>query len=233
MLNKVALNNFRLIVTGAKSGVKNIAIDKALLDNYDIKDMPILRVYSWRKSCTVGVSHSQPLDKNTTKRFTGGGIIMHGNDISYSLFVPKAFFKQLDVKQSYEHICKFLFQFYSTLGLNVAYAKDIKNIKLSSNKFCQKGFEPYDILCDGKKLGGNAQKRTKDTVFQHGSIPIKKYHNIKKNIGYTLQDCGIFMTKKEGKKILIDTFSKTFNINLVNSKLTKSEKKVYKKILNG
>ncbi len=38
--------------------------------------------------------------------------------------------------------------------------------------FCFAGKETFDILIDGKKIGGNAQRRLKNVIFQHGSIPI-------------------------------------------------------------
>jgi lipoate-protein ligase A len=38
--------------------------------------------------------------------------------------------------------------------------------------FCFAGKEEYDLLIKGRKMGGNAQRRFKDVIFQHGSIPI-------------------------------------------------------------
>jgi len=32
--------------------------------------------------------------------------------------------------------------------------------------------ESFDIIVNGRKIGGNAQRRLKRVVFQHGSIPI-------------------------------------------------------------
>jgi lipoate-protein ligase A len=37
--------------------------------------------------------------------------------------------------------------------------------------FCFAGKEEYDLLIKGRKMGGNAQRRFKDVIFQHGSIP--------------------------------------------------------------
>jgi lipoate-protein ligase A len=40
------------------------------------------------------------------------------------------------------------------------------------NPFCFAGRETYDILIDGRKIGGNAQRRLKNVIFQHGSVPV-------------------------------------------------------------
>ena len=41
------------------------------------------------------------------KRITGGGVLFHGHDISYSLLLSNDEFTGLSVKQSYEKICQF------------------------------------------------------------------------------------------------------------------------------
>ena len=121
----------------------------------------------------------QEYKHNFSKRMTGGGVLFHGHDISYSLIIPNSFMKELSVKQSYEKICTFLLEFYKELDLNVMYAKDDMNTILSKSAFCQVGFEAYDILANGKKIGGNAQRRAKKAIFQHGSIPLNNINHIK------------------------------------------------------
>lgn len=68
--------------------------------------------------------------------------------------------------------------------------KDIESIVLSKSPFCQVGFEAYDIIVNGRKIGGNAQKRAKNVIFQHGSIPIKSIKNDEK-YGASLEDFSI------------------------------------------
>jgi lipoate-protein ligase A len=136
--------------------------------------------------------------------------LFHGNDISYSLCIPTTYLKNLTVKQSYEKISLFILKFYKNLGLNPIYAKDDKNIQLKKDKFCQIGFEPYDILIDGKKIGGNAQRRDKKVIFQHGSINIKSY-NKKEKYGYSLEDFGVNLTFDDAKDKLIKAFKQTFD----------------------
>jgi lipoate-protein ligase A len=37
---------------------------------------------------------------------------------------------------------------------------------------CFAGTESCDIIIAGRKIGGNAQRRLKNVIFQHGSIPL-------------------------------------------------------------
>jgi lipoate-protein ligase A len=58
-----------------------------------------------------------------------------------------------------------------------------KRASREETNFCLASNEKYDIIIDGKKIGGNAQKRTRRALFQHGSIPLRN----------TLTEAGSFL----------------------------------------
>lgn len=64
---------------------------------------------------------------------------------------------------------------YKKLGLPAEYSKysATERSTVRRSPFCFSGNEEYDILINGKKIGGNAQRRFSDIILQHGSIPIK------------------------------------------------------------
>jgi lipoate-protein ligase A len=63
---------------------------------------------------------------------------------------------------------------YKKFGLEPSYAKYQRPDESLGIKtgFCFSGSEEYDIIINGKKIGGNAQGRKKEIIFQHGSIPL-------------------------------------------------------------
>lgn len=232
---------FRVILTEQKTAQENMAIDDALLSSYKNGDKPILRLYTWDKSYTVGISQ-HPLDYpfkddyngNYAKRVTGGGVLFHGHDLSYSLVIPVDLLQGFNIKESYEKICMFILDFYRKLGLNVCYAKDDERVNLSKSEFCQVGFEAYDILVNGKKIGGNAQRRTKKAIFQHGSIPITNVNNsntFDNKIGLSLEDIEKNISFDEAKELLVKAFADTFNVELEFSGLTNEENEKLEKLL--
>ena len=158
-----------------------MALDEALINSFKNEDLPILRLYRWKPSISFGrfsdISKSinkeilQQQKFSYVRRITGGGILLHGGDISYSLILPKEFIKNKGVKQSYRYLCKFLINLYKKLGLNASFACDLQ-IKHKKSDICLLGNEAYDIIIDGKKMGGNAQRHTSQVLFQHGSIPV-------------------------------------------------------------
>lgn len=222
--------NYRLILSSKKSAKKNMQIDNALLKSFCKDDIPILRIYQWTPSFSVGVSQKcedfplllEKYNNNCARRMTGGGVLFHGFDISYSLVLPSLKYEALHVKKSYEKICQFLLKFYKNLGLNPSFAKDLQ-LNLSKSDFCQVGFETYDIIIEGKKIGGNAQKRVKNVIFQHGSIPIYETMD-KTNEGYSLRDLHVNIDFKKAKSTLLSAFKECFNANFIRSSLSQKER---------
>lgn len=228
---------FRLIISHNLSAKINSNIDNALFKTSKIDSLPILRIYSWQNSITFGVGQNpndyesllKEYKNNFSKRITGGGVLFHGHDISYSLILPSTFIENRNVKETYELICSFILDFYTSLGLKASFAKDIESIVLSKSPFCQVGFEAYDIIINGKKIGGNAQKRAKNVIFQHGSIPINSTKQDEK-YGASLESFSINIDFNEAIEKLKKTFEKTFNAKLLESQLDEDELKIYNEL---
>jgi len=171
---------WRLILDGKHDGYYNMAVDEAILLSYHLKKIPTLRIYGWDKPF-ISLGYNQQTEKVLTatanipfvRRITGGASILHDKEITYSI---TCCINDLNltskVKESYEKICSFLKEFYKRLGLTAVFAKDIYNDRISRHEnFCFSSYEPFDLIVDGKKIGGNAQRRKHKTIFQHGSIP--------------------------------------------------------------
>ena len=169
------------------SAADNMALDAAILSRYLEEDIPALRLYRWlRPSFTYGVSQVSTDEIDLTLcakdgigvagRMTGGGVLFHNDDVTYSFVCGKD-----DVGEpkahlvSYREISAFLIRFYGSLGLKAHFALEAPGFKdkSSPHELCAGSYEKYDIVVGGKKIGGNAQKRKRQAIFQHGSIPCK------------------------------------------------------------
>jgi lipoate-protein ligase A len=167
---------------------------------------------------------------------TGGSAILHHKEVTYSITCsPPDLNLPHQVKKSYEILCSFIKDFYKQLGLNVQFAKDLFSSGLGRYKnFCFSSLEHFDFIINGKKIGGNAQRRRKNLVFQHGSIPqALNFETIERLIKDTSNpkieaaslDCLL------GKptdfyhlgKALADSFSKVFGITFTEEKLSLEE----------
>lgn len=208
---------------------ENMALDEALIQNFQDISTPIFRLYTWESDAfTIGrfqkieqIPNFDSFGTNFTRRVTGGGLLLHGFDLSYSLIVPTKALLNKSVKESYEYLCQFLNHFYTLLGFNVDFAKNIFQDKLSKSVFCQVGFEPYDMIIHGQKIGGNAQKRTKNIIYQHGSIPL--HVDSRLFSGTSIEALGKKIDIAKAKELLCQAFEQSFHAKLSPSNLTQKE----------
>lgn len=172
-----------------------MAVDEALLSS--VEEGPIFRIYGWNE-WTLSLGRFQDTNDgllssfvrapsfSVVRRMTGGGAILHGGELTYSLVLHQDDLGTGNVKESFRLLCGFLLRFYRKLGLDAMFAGDAAVTKAdvvstpvlgAKTPFCYAGREIYDILVrrrpgDYGKIGGNAQRRFRKVIFQHGSIPI-------------------------------------------------------------
>ncbi|MGE4418885.1 MAG: biotin/lipoate A/B protein ligase family protein [Sulfurimonas sp.] len=246
MFNK---KRWRFIDTHRASAEWNMAVDEALLRNFGDDNLPILRLYSWQRALSLGRFSDakksidfEQLDKggiSMVRRISGGGILAHDNELSYSLIFPRRFLQERGVKESYRHLCSFLLLFYQKLGFEAQFAAEA-GVQSRHSDICLAGVEAYDILIEGKKIGGNAQRHTKMAVLQHGTIPISfdkvlftslfLEHNGFESAA-TLKEFGVDTEQTILHKILLDSFCETFHVETSADELSVSEKQSVNELL--
>ncbi len=183
------MTDWRLLSSGNGSASGNMAIDEALLRCFDPQiSRPVLRFYGWnRPALSLGrfqqaaeilsLEHCGRDTLPLVRRITGGGVIYHGDEITYSIVCAPHQLPTTDsIKDAYRVLTGFLLAWYRRRGLDARYAVDLGTDAASlgvPTPYCFAGRESFDILIDGKKIGGNAQRRLKQVIFQHGSLPLK------------------------------------------------------------
>lgn len=245
----VAPKTWRFIDTGYASAAWNMAVDEALLESYNKNDLPILRLYGWEPSLSIGrfSKISQSIDKQElqnqrlpfVRRMTGGGVLVHGGDLSYTLVLPREFLDDKGVKESYRYLCRFLMLLYDRLGYKADFACDL-NLELKGSEICLAGNEAYDIMINNQKMGGNAQRYTRHVLFQHGSIPIEMDKVRFKTFfigdsglerATSLRELGSSMEYEALTGLLRETFSEAFTAKTVTDTLSLSEEQRARELL--
>jgi lipoyl(octanoyl) transferase len=241
---------WRLINSGARDGCSNMAVDEALLACFDAEhSRPIFRIYSWEPpALSLGrfQKGGEVLDREScaragvavVRRISGGGVIYHADEITYSLVCsPEHVPQASSIKGSFRVLTSFLVRFYSTLGLNPCYAMDSfpDGAGLGGRSpFCFAGRESYDILIEGRKVGGNAQRRLKRAIFQHGSIPLVNRAgtgasllcNPLPGIGEAttaLRDLGVDQARDELQRLMAHAFAESMSVEMEEDALTGDE----------
>ena len=149
----------------------NMAIDEALLAG---ASEPLLRVYGWRQpAVSFGyfgkhgeISVAWPT-RELVRRWTGGGVVPHGDDVTYSLLVPAGHpIARLGPLESYQAIHEALAQWFATRGIGASLTTGAPKI----SEECFANPAPHDVLAGGNKIAGAAQRRTRQGLLHQGSI---------------------------------------------------------------
>lgn len=254
---RAEIKRWRFIHSNLCEPYTNMAIDEAIWQLHNLRETPpTLRIYGWKyPAFSIGyfqktreilnIEKCQKEGIPIVRRITGGKTIFHHIELTYSITCFLDELKELSLvstKEGFRIMCLFLLNTYKKLGLTPYFAKDIKPSASEKDVLCFASYENYDIMVNGKKIGGNAQKRKGNLIFQHGSIPLKFKIEIfspflvNKPKGLEEKVCALEdVTKlsvgfRELKEILKASFRETFLVDLVQRGLTPKEQKLSLKL---
>jgi lipoate-protein ligase A len=208
--------------TAPKSGTENMQIDLDLLN----QKLPVLRLYQWQPDCLsigrfqdlseINLQYCQKNNIDIIRRPTGGKTVLHGTDLTYS-FIIDADLMPKSIIASYEIIANALILGLKNLGL-AAQINPGKS-KNPKNPICFAESSYNEIMINGKKIIGSAQKRLKNKILQHGSILLdidyEKLANCfnakdKTNLAKTLQSKITSLNRESPKKYNLEEITKAF-----------------------
>ena len=265
--------SWRIIQDSLCDGSLNMLTDHAiLLACNEGKSPATLRLYGW-KGPTLSIGYSQDISKYidiescqknnipVVRRFTGGRALLHQYELTYSVIAPiphKAF--PATLRGSFEKISQAILESLKIGG--------IEAIQVSGRKFrkektkskmppaCFAVSNNCEIIFQGKKLVGSAQRRLRRAFLQHGSVildtdpqlthGVLKYSSEIENhlvleslISNTTTLNEILQRQLEHNEVakwFVEGFQKSLPGNWIKGKLTKQElslietTEVYKKI---
>ena len=172
------------------SAAVNMAIDEALLN---LATTPSIRFYHWPSPALsfgyfvkfTAVAGWQR-ERELVRRWTGGGIVFHGNDLTYAMVIPAndpLFGKS--ASWIYEQVHRALVNALAETGRraavtpgDAAHAAPAKIFRMpfrraNSGQTASHCFaQPVntDVTMNGRKIAGAAQRRTRRGLLQQGSI---------------------------------------------------------------
>ena len=167
-----------------RSAALNMAIDEALLEHVAA---PSIRFYRWT-SAALSFGYlgrfadvtSYARERDLVRRWTGGGIVFHGDDLTYSIVIPAGdpVFGESSMS-IYEKIHCALRNALAANGGGVELAAMGRDAALRRPRTAQRAVPTNmcfanavraDVMIDGRKIAGAAQRRTRAGLLQQGSI---------------------------------------------------------------
>ena len=167
--------NWLLLNSDKCDAAFNMALDEALLENISRLGQPVLRFYGWTEpAATFGYFQKFSEVAAATKlhplirRPTGGGIVPHDADWTYSaIFPPGHEWHSLKAEESYRRIHDWLRLAFAELKIETELAPCCKKTLPGQ---CFIGHEKFDLLWRDKKIAGAAQRRNKSGLLIQGSV---------------------------------------------------------------
>lgn len=174
------MQTVRLLPFAAASGAENMARDEALLHSASDRGVASIRFYTWTEP-TLSLGYFQlSADRLTdtalsamswVRRATGGAAIVHDptHEITYSLALPPGEQWQ---PQGEQWICRMHYvvrDVLNELGVGARSVVCGEEQKLGP-VLCFRHHTPGDLIVNGGKVAGSAQRKWKGAMLQHGSI---------------------------------------------------------------
>jgi lipoate-protein ligase A len=163
-------------VEPALDAAAQMALDEAILDLAAVGEV-VARVYRWSgRACTFGYArpHAEARagldgkgwrDVSPVRRATGGGIVYHDGDVTFSLVFP--WDKTLAPDHVYKNIHRGIYLALKERGVKTAIWSP-REKPCGTSPSCFARAEPMDLVdADGKKLlGGALRKRAGKGLYQ-------------------------------------------------------------------
>ncbi len=156
----------------------NMALDELLLERPEFLQGRILvRIYGWdRPSISIGYSQkygavSEGIGYSIVRRPTGGGIVCHDNDLTYTVVVPASHpIESLDRVESYHVFHRAVLRAMSAFGKHGELSGSSAAVPDRATMKCFVTPTKYDVICENRKMAGAAQRRTRNGILHQGSI---------------------------------------------------------------
>lgn len=156
-----------------RSASANMAIDEALLA---VASRPTLRFYRWRSPAlsfgyfgAFAAVADDGSSRELVRRWTGGGIVLHGSDLTYSVILPAHHVTAKPSRAVYAFVHEAIRR---ALGSEAALAT---NSSARVSDACFANPVQSDVMVGEQKVAGAAQRRTRAGLLHQGSIQLVEF----------------------------------------------------------
>ena len=179
---------WQILDTGQATGQQNMDQDWQLLQDLNANSNPILHLYDWSHDTASYGHFIKPFEHlkeegvakhglQLARRPTGGGVILHVSDFAYSCIIPAAHPRfSLNTFENYAWIHSLVAQVIQRFaGQEIEpdlLAQESIPENLHCKHFCMAKPTRFDVMLNGRKVGGGAQRRTRKGFLHQGTISL-------------------------------------------------------------
>jgi lipoate-protein ligase A len=175
----------RLILDEPAQGAWNMAVDEALLESAANEEICSLRFYGWSEpTLSLGYfqryadrqHHHPSRDCLLVRRLSGGGAILHDDELTYSFAAPAKVLTQSNPQLLYGTFHRSLIEVLSTWSIYAQLWDQPSMLPADEEPFlCFQRRSVGDVVVESSssgsiKIAGSAQRRRRGAILQHGSL---------------------------------------------------------------
>ena len=176
--------DWRLLKTGKHNAATNMAIDEVILLRQETCPQPTLRLYDWSQpafsfgyfqqiTAEIDVEKCKTRGVELVRRITGGGIVVHGWDVTYSIIIPHGSdIIPSDISASYCWIANRLLSGFNQINVPAALQGGRSGTSEVGPNTCLANPAEHDVLLNGKKVAGVSQRRNRIGGVYQGYIAL-------------------------------------------------------------
>ena len=173
----------RVLPHESGDGPSNMALDEALLDAVSSdSSSAYVRTYGWTIP-TLSLGYFQRLSDvqedprwdsvAVVRRLTGGGAIWHHHELTYALAIPAAHPRARPNTALYRTVHAAIERALAEVGVSAHRRGEATATEKQSRDrplLCFADRDSEDLVCQGFKVVGSAQRRRHGAILQHGSV---------------------------------------------------------------
>lgn len=166
-------------------GPSNMAMDEALLDSVASHgSSAVLRIYEWSVP-TLSLGYFQRFEEveadprwatvPVVRRPTGGGALWHDQELTYTVVIPSDHPAARPSRSLYRTVHEGIAARLRSMGIPAARRGDLDTAFDGANRpfLCFSDRDSEDVVLQGMKIVGSAQRRRSGAVLQHGSLLLR------------------------------------------------------------
>ena len=180
--------------SGLNTGAENMEVDQRLMTSFIDgrfqqeygSDSCLWRFYAWQPwAVTLGYNQDisgidalkcRSAGIDVVRRPTGGRAVFHAEEFTYSFFCDTSADNALLYRMVHEVIRLAL----ELLGIHAEFCRSTLSRSSAGSALdtvsCFTSSARYELQVDGRKLVGSAQRRSRNVLLQHGSLPLSSRH---------------------------------------------------------
>jgi lipoate-protein ligase A len=170
-----------------------MAVDEYLFRTLPDAPRTVVRFYRWERP-TASLGYGQDASKvmdldfyrandvDTVRRITGGKLVLHHDEVTYSVCSSDVQTFTPTLGGSYKLISRGLMRGLEKMGLRPSLAEKAPPFYARGTMPCFSHPAQDEVELDGRKIIGSAQKRTGPKFLQHGSIPLASDESLLKAV---------------------------------------------------